>query len=29
MAGKVERASAAYDELAESITTMLAKTWRT
>jgi acetyl esterase len=28
MAGKVERASAAYDELAESITTMLAKTWR-
>jgi acetyl esterase len=28
MAGKVERANAAYDELAESITTMLAKTWR-
>jgi acetyl esterase len=28
MAGKVERANQAYDELAESITTMLAKTWR-
>jgi acetyl esterase len=28
MAGKVERANAAFDELAESITTMLAKTWR-
>ena len=28
MAGKVERANAAYDELAESIKTMLAKTWR-
>jgi len=28
MAGKVERANEAYDELAESITTMLAKTWR-
>jgi acetyl esterase len=29
MAGKVERANAAYDELAESIRTMLDKTWRT
>lgn len=28
MAGKVERANAAFDELAESITAMLAKTWR-
>jgi acetyl esterase len=28
MAGKVERANAAFDELAESITTMLHKTWR-
>ena len=29
MAGKVDRANAAYDELAESIRSMLAKTWRT
>jgi acetyl esterase len=28
LAGKVERSNAAYDELAESIKTMLAKTWR-
>jgi acetyl esterase/lipase len=28
MAGKVERSRAAYDELAESITAMLEKTWR-
>jgi acetyl esterase len=28
MAGKVERSNAAFDELAESIKTMLAKTWR-
>jgi acetyl esterase len=28
MAGKVERSNAAYDELAESIRTMLAKSWR-
>jgi acetyl esterase/lipase len=28
MAGKVERSNAAFDELAESIRTMLAKTWR-
>jgi acetyl esterase len=28
MAGKVERSDAAFDELAESIKTMLAKTWR-
>ena len=28
MAGKVERSNAAYDELAESIRTMLAKGWR-
>jgi acetyl esterase len=28
MAGKVERANAAYDELAESIKAMLDKTWR-
>ena len=28
MAGKVERSNAAYEELAESIRTMLAKGWR-
>src|SRR5262249_61019229 len=28
MAGKVERSNAAFDELAESIKAMLAKTWR-
>jgi hypothetical protein len=28
MAGKVERSNGAFDELAESIKTMLAKTWR-
>jgi hypothetical protein len=28
MAGKVQRSNAAYDELAESIRTMLAKSWR-